>query len=224
MKLNQNYWKGDELDPILPYLPVRKKNVGRPPSIGTIDVESRFHWPQIIEYVGTDAKKLLMGLAMEVAVVFFFNNFTYTFANEIFLQMFGGPIGARLTMAVARLVMQTWKEDYSKILNRSQIHELLSGLYVDDGRSLHRKLFLGERFSEKLQKFVRTDETEKIDIESGITRDELTRKEILVSMNSVNPDLQFTMELCRDFGDGRLPTLSFSIWPGKDGVEHSFSN
>ena len=222
VKLHEYYWKEDELKPIQAYLPIRKNNIGRPPSIGTIDVEHRFSWPQIVDYIGKDAKRLLMGLAMEVAVVFFFNNFTYTFANEIFLQMFGGPIGARLTMAVARLVMQTWKEEYNKILLDSQIQEFLSGLYVDDGRSLHRKLFLGERYDPKLRKFVVSEDMKKVDIESGITRDEITRKEILIAMNSVNHDLNFTMELCGDFVDGRLPTLSFSIWPGKDKIEHSY--
>ena len=126
VKLHDYYWKGDELDPILSYLPTRKSNMGRPPSIGTINLEQKYSWPQIIEYIGTDAKRLLMGLAIEIGVVFFFNNFTYTFANQVFLQMFGGPIGARLTMAVARLVMQTWFEEYEKILDRSKIDQLLS--------------------------------------------------------------------------------------------------
>ena len=54
--------------------------------------------------------------------------------------MFGGPIGARITMAVAKLVMQSWRDEYKEIMERSGIEELLSGLYVDDGRSYHRKI------------------------------------------------------------------------------------
>ena len=46
-----------------------------------------------------------MGLVMEVGIVFFFPNFTYTVVNKIFVPMIGGPIGAPITMAVARLVM-----------------------------------------------------------------------------------------------------------------------
>ena len=34
-------------------------------------------------------------------------------------------------------------------------------------------------------------------------------------MKSVNSDLTFTMELCQDFNDGRIPTLSFSLWSGE---------
>ena len=41
-------------------------------------------------------------------------------------------------------------------------------------------------------------------------------------MNSVNEDLDFTMELSKDFEDQRLPTLSFSLWEGEKGLEHSY--
>ena len=136
--------------------------------------------------------------------------------------MFGGPIGARLTMAVARLVMQSWKDNYDKILDRSQIDQLLSGLYVDDGRNLHRKLNFGEYFDHVNQKFAVSEEKKLLDLENRITREEITKKEVLAAMNSINEDLNFTMELCTDFVDGRLPTLSFSIWQGVDRIEHSY--
>ena len=41
-------------------------------------------------------------------------------------------------------------------------------------------------------------------------------------MNSVNKEWKFTMELCGDFGDNRLPTLSFSIWHDNSGLRHSY--
>ena len=41
-------------------------------------------------------------------------------------------------------------------------------------------------------------------------------------MNSVSPDIQFTMELVSDFDDQRLPTLSFSMWPSEHGIMHSY--
>ena len=81
-----------------------------------------------------------MRLAMELAVVFFFNHCCYTFAGDDYRQTSGGPIGARLTMAVARLVMQSWKDKFYEILDKSIIKELFSALYVDDGRSVQRKL------------------------------------------------------------------------------------
>ena len=139
-----------------------------------------------------------MGLAMEVAINFFFRNFTYKFGGEIFVQMFGGPIGARITMAVSRLVMQEWKERYDEILKRSNIHEYLKGLYVDDGRSFQRKLMWGERFCKDQNKFTFDRDTAEKDENENVNRDELTRREILCAMNSVNSDLEFTMEFVHD--------------------------
>ena len=146
VKLNENYWRKEDLADIKKYLPVRKSNIGRPPSIGTIGVQSRYRWPGSLELINRKHKKKLLALAMEYAVYFFFKNFTYTFGGEVFVQLDGGPIGARLTMAVARLVMEEWKYEFNKILKSSGIEELLSGLYVDDGRSYQRKLKWGERF------------------------------------------------------------------------------
>ena len=41
-------------------------------------------------------------------------------------------------------------------------------------------------------------------------------------MNSISKDLEFTMELCEDFEDQKLPTLSFSLYLGEDGIEHTY--
>ena len=41
----------------------------------------------------------------EIATRFLFQNFCYKFSGESYLQMDGGPIGARVTMAAARIVM-----------------------------------------------------------------------------------------------------------------------
>ena len=125
-------------------------------------------------------------------------------------------------MAVARLMMQNWKREYDKILESSDIKEILAGIYVDDGRSMHRKLYFGERFNELLKKFEIDDDLAKIDIGTGVDRDELTKMEIQKAMNSVCSELKFTMELCQDFPDGRLPTLSFSLWLDKKGINHSY--
>ena len=45
---------------------------------------------------------------------------------------------------------------------------------------------------------------------------------MLKAMNSINSDLQFTMEICSDFEGERLPTLSFSVWEDIDGLMHTY--
>ena len=44
-----------------------------------------------------------------------------------------------------------------------------------------------------------------------------TRK--MNAMNSIFPNIQFTMEIPEDFPDDRLPTLDFACWVEKDGKE-----
>jgi len=223
VRLNENYWKENELEKVEKYLPKRITVVGRPPSIGTIGVESRFRWPNYdMEFLPRQIKKLLMGLAMEVAVAFIFQNFVYTFGGRKYLQLHGGPIGARITMAVARLVMQNWKDEFNIILQNSGIEELLHGLYVDDGRALHRKLRYGERYNHNERKFTVDIETERLDKENEIELNELTRVEVLKAMNAVSNDLEFTMELCEDFPDLKLPTLSFSLYADRNGLSHTY--
>ena len=68
------------------------------------DESSNLEWPGI--RLGERDIKKLMGSALEVEIKFFFANFTYTFGDVLYIQNFGGPIGARLTMCLARLVMQ----------------------------------------------------------------------------------------------------------------------
>ena len=65
------------------FLLKRKSNRGRPPSIGTIGVENKFTWPQTIEFIPLEVKKLLMGLSMELAVNFLFKNFCYTWGKKM---------------------------------------------------------------------------------------------------------------------------------------------
>ena len=59
-------------------------------------------------------------------------------------------------MAVARLVMQNWKDKYNQILKASKIEEILSGLYVDDSRAMHRKLRYRERYCPTENRFSHT--------------------------------------------------------------------
>ena len=162
----------------------------------------------------------LMGAALEVAIRFFFCNFTYTFEGEIFKQMTGGPIGARITMCVARLVLQQWRDDYAKILMKAGIDELLSKIYVDDNRNVVKKLKPGQRFDEEKGEFRYEEMWEKEDKEEN--SNDRTKREIIKAMNSVNADLKFTVETEEDFQSKRLPTLSFEIWSCKEGIRHSY--
>ena len=118
-------------------------------------------------------------------------------------------------MCLDKVVMQDWSDMYQKILERSDIKEYLHGIYVDDGRTLMDKLKEGSRYVESERKCVVTERARKEDIERGDSREDITKREVLLAMNSVNPDLKFTLEHENDFNNKRLPTLSFEVWSEK---------
>ena len=48
------------------------------------------------------------------------------------------------------------------------------------------------------------------------------RTEIENLIYDINEDIRFTTEVKKDFDNKKLPTLSFEIWCGKDGIRHSY--
>ena len=106
--------------------------------------EGNWIWPDKLPNV--KETKALIGIALEIAVKLVFTNFVYTFGGENYLQSFGGPIGARLTMCASRLVMQDWHENFILRLKQSKIFEKLGTLYVDDGRNMWEVFDRGTRY------------------------------------------------------------------------------
>jgi len=107
--------------------------------------ESNWEWPTDIP--SEEMIKRMMGAALDIAIVFFFKNFTYTFGGKLYVQLSGGPIGARLTMCAARLVLQQWRDEFIKILREADIKEKMSKIYVDHNRCVVEKLRPGTRFN-----------------------------------------------------------------------------
>ena len=151
------------------------------------------------------------------------DNFIYSWDKKTYLQMSGGPIDARVTMAASRLVMYNWGLAYTQILIRSILDLRLFGIYVDDVRQVTGLLPRGFRFVLEEKRFVYRGEWKEEDDLEDIS--DLTRvgRACQVAMNSVNPDLQFTVESDEDFANGRIQTLDFEMKAAEDGnIEHSF--
>ena len=137
-------------------LPKKKKGRrGKESGMGSLECKKRrirkdhpdscWEWPK--HEVTKENIRELLAIAMEISIRFFFENFIYTFGGNSYVQGFGGPIGARLTMCIARLVLQEWSEEFESILKESKIEELLRGIYVDDGRSVVSKIMQNKRFN-----------------------------------------------------------------------------
>ena len=81
----------------------------------------------------------IVGLVVEIGVKTIFSNFCYTFGGKIYLQLQGGPIGARVTMAVAQLVTEYILERYRDIFLESRVEDFRLwnvSIYVDDSRTI----------------------------------------------------------------------------------------
>ena len=82
---------------------------------------------------------------------------------------------------------------------------------MDDSRCFIKLLSLGMRFV-KSEKVIRFSESALLeDTNRGLSKTDVTKVQLLIAMNSVNEDLEFTLETHLDFSDKRLPTLSFSL-------------
>ena len=126
--------------------------------------------------------------------------------------MEGGPIGARVTIAAARLVMESWGDCYRNILiDANLVLDFLCG-YVDDGRQVSTLLKKGMRFIKEEMRFRVTDEGLAEDEVSTETPNARMARICLPAMNAINPDLEFTIEIPEDFPLCRLPTQDFLLW------------
>ena len=204
------------LSSIRRYLPIRraKSRRGKKPTISSKDQLEKWIWPNLAN-ISRQVLKRLLGVGLGLAVKFIFQNFVYTFAGRYFLQKNGAPIGNRISMCASTLVMQEWRDIFKAILDLSKIQELLAALYVDDGRNLVQIIPKGVRFDEKKEMLIHKEEWEIEDNKSDIKGKERTKREILRLMNH-------TIETSEDFPDGRLPTLSFSMWEEEWGISHSY--
>jgi hypothetical protein len=129
--------------------------------------------------------------------------------GEIFLQSEGGPIGARLTMACSRLVMQDWAEGYRGTLDRSGVTTYSQDGYVDDVRQNTDLMRMGSRFNPVKKRFTWRADWEKEDREADLPDEVRMGNICLTAMNSISKDLKFTVESVHDFQNGRLATLDF---------------
>ena len=77
-------------------------------------------------------------------------------------------------------------------------------------------------YDKSMEKFMYSEQARTEDLERNETADRRMARICLVAMNAINEDLEFTIEICSDFTDNRIPTLDFFLWPERWGLNHSF--
>ena len=216
-----------DLEEIECLLPKRRKSRGVAPGIKNPECTKREKNTQIVwdfpdKSPTARQKRVMVARMAEIGVKTLFENFCYNFAGHSYLQLSGGPIGARVTMAAARLVMHHWSEQYRQILVRSGLDIKLFGGYVDDGRQATSKLAMGMRFVKESKSFEYKEEWEQADRAEDLPTLTRTARVCNVAMNSINRDLQFTTETEVDYKEMRLPSLDFYMWVERGLIHHSY--
>ena len=157
-------------------------------------------------------RRLVIGHVAEIGTRVIFENFCYRFGGKSYHQQAGGPIGARLTMCAARMVMQHWARGYTEILLKADLRIPLFSGYVDDQRQGSTVLRRGMVFDETRGEFIMDDEQYEIEMKMNEPDNVRMARICLPAMNTVNKDLRFTTGTPEEFEGGRLPTIYFVIW------------
>ena len=225
ISMNKRYT--GNLGPISHLLPWKKKLPGVTAGMKSKFVNSKKdqeekQWNYPKAQPNRQERKMIVARVAEIGTRVIFENFTYQFGEDIFLQKSGGPIGARVTRAAARIVMQSWSRAYKSILLRSGLRLTLLAGYVDDGRQAGTTLRRGMRYSKEEDAFVFSkrwkDEDDELNEEGNVRMARVCKD----AMNAVSTDLQFTTEAPEDFRKGRLPTLDFTLWLVAGIILHSY--
>ena len=128
-----------DLKPLGSVMPWRKTVPGRKPTVASKEFTRSDDdlgddkWCHPKREPTQRQKRQIEARVVEIATRLIFEKFTYKFGGVTYQQNSGGPIGARVTMCVARLVMQAWSRRYYNILKASGLRVLFRGGYVDDG-------------------------------------------------------------------------------------------
>ena len=223
--MNKRY-TGD-LKPLWNVLPWRRKVGGTAPgmtgkAINSVEDNPEYQWTYPKAQPTKQQQRQIISRCCEIAVRILFEHFSYKFGTTWYQQSSGGPIGMRITMVVARLVMSDWGEKYKMVLVNSGIPPDLLGGYVDDGRQESGVISIGMEYDRSVERFVYSEEARDDDLARNETNERRMARICLVAMNSLNVDRVFTVEVASDFADNRLPTLDFYLWPEWWGLNHSF--
>ena len=119
------------------FLPWRRKQGGVEPGITSEeiksmdgDIEKQWCFPRCEP--NEQEEREIIARCAEIATRSIFENFCDKFAGKTYKQTDGGPIGARITMCLARVVMHDWGEQYRMILTKASLRIALLSSYVDD--------------------------------------------------------------------------------------------
>ena len=156
-------------------IPSRKYRMGKNPSVLTISVDDKKERWKMYRHPDTftkEEKSLVLGAMVEIMVQATFKHHFYRWKGEVYRQLKGGPQGLRATGSCAKMVMDDWVQQFSKLLEENKVEVFLLSKYVDDVLVLCRNFTLGSYWTRSKVKW--SKDVLRKHAASGMTRSKLT--------------------------------------------------
>ena len=158
----------------------------------------------------TRDKKRLLGKVVELGVSILMRNHIYQFEGKSRIQREGGSIGIAATGVVARIRMMRWGRRFKEICKRNNLELEMFKVYVDDENQLWRLMEQGRRWNGTHMEWRR--EWYEEDKESTESRETVMMREVLGMANSIEKDIQLTVDTPSNHRDKKLPVLDLKMW------------
>ena len=147
------------------------------------------------------------------------SNHFYTIGGEIRVQEDGGSIGSDLTGEVARNYMLLWDQKLLQKCKKLGIMFDLQSRYVDDMLIVMRAVGKGWKFDCKRGILVFDSELERT---CSLSPTERSAKLIADIANSINNQIQVTIDTQERDSEMRLPVLDMKVWSNGRNILHTF--
>ena len=176
------------------------------------------YWSDTKKTIHRKEARKIIATMVEIGIVTTMSTHLYTFNGIIYVQLSGGPIGLRLTAALANLVMAFFDRALREVLMREHIKILISFRYVDDGRLGMKPISPGWRWTDGRLQFHK----DKVNDDQKVSPQKRTTLLINDILNSIVSYLKFTTEDCEDFDNHKLPTLDCELWVENHKIMYNF--
>ena len=164
-------------------------------------------------------RRLMFALLLELMIVRVMKNHAYSFNGVNKVQQEGGPIGLKLSGAVAKVVMLSWSRRFAAAASTAlasfayfQLYMLL--FYVDDTGIAVEELEPGCRYIEEEGR-VRVVE-EEVENDRAVAGDLRTARVLASIANSIFEYIQFTVDCPSNYPSGWMPLLASQVRVAED--------
>ena len=147
---------------------------------------------------------------VEIGVKTLMRNHLYQFEGKVRIQREGGSIGLAATGVIARIRMGRWSHKFKDMCRSNSLTLDMYKAYVDDENLLWRSMEKGRRWNWRRVEWRR--EWYEEDIEKAEEDDIRMMREVVAMANTLERDIQLTMDVPSTNSDGKLPVLDLKMW------------